>query len=474
MTDSHFMDAIRILHARVSQLEHMNSSAGDKEIVLYHAQRDWHLPIETRKRMKEIHNMFANMLSYGEVYVPPHKREGFVPIFHKGETEPVFDKSPMWKQHRESRRKHIPSKDYEEIIQPSEEDSGDIEPNPGYNAYPNPLPEDNPPREFEGEDRYSNEPPSGVLVPNKYEQKHIEKYDRVYSRKAVEEMNRQYNEYWKLLTRRDIHFVFYVDNQRYLSVSAPSRHVWAFVNRFFVRRPIILDSSAGVGGDAVCMLFDTCPHRLIMVEKNDAETRGRGRSTFRTLQENIRNFILAFPEYSSVSLMFENSLAQAFLRYTAHMVIDCIFCDPPWFGDGYTAIESRPTMEFLQNEIFKIVAERMIDVVMYVIKARFSQKVMEGFIPEFLPGYKLVASIYATPFKNTYCYHVIVNTTTQHLRWQPDELFEYVYSNHHRGKPPVNKDGQPSHVAPITPDSYYHFPPNMPAPFKTYNPQKAK
>lgn len=472
MTDSYFVDAIRILHARVSELEHLNAPAGDKEIVLYHAHRDWHLPVEKRLRMKEIHNSLSQMLAGGGgVYVPPQRRENFVPIFPKGETVPVYDKSSYFKQTQHP-KKHIPSKDYEEpsqSIEPNEEFDGDIQPNPGYNEYPNPY------REFEGEDRYSdNKPPSGVLVPNRHEQTRIEKYDRVYSKAAVEEMNRQYNEYWKLLTGRDIHFKFYVDNQRYLSVSAPSRHVWAFVNRFFVRRPIMLDTSAGVGGDIVCMMFDTCPFRMIMVEKNDVETRGRGHSTFRTLKDNVNHFIEAFPEYASVALIFENTLAQAFLRFTAHMVIDCIFCDPPWFGDGYTPIESRPTMEFLQKEIFSIVAKRMIDVVMYVIKARFSQKVMEGFIPEFLPGYKLVASIYATPFKNTYCYHVIVNTTTQHLRWQPDELFEYVYSNHHRGKIPVNKDGQESFVQPITPDSYYHFPPNMPAPFKTYNPGKVK
>jgi len=332
------------------------------------------------------------------------------------------------------------------------------------------------------------------LIPNQYEQVELKKGQKFHSEKAVKRMVKQFNEYWFLLTGKHINFVFYVENQPYVSLSAPSRHAWVCALKFFPHRPIIVDPYGGVATEGLGAMFETCAYRYIWVNDTDSivqdvaaakplkqgltgfpETGIKIHNIYETAKANIDNFMIAFPQLKGmVDVQYAQNFASAFLMETKNKIFDCVFLDPPWFKDGYDLTAAEEVMVFLKKDIFDVVKERKFAVTVYMMKMRFGKAIMEQLVPKYIPGYRLLYTIYATPLKNTYAYHIIVSEKAEALRWQKDEIFEYVYGvdhkSHTKKRLPVDKDGKPSYIGPVTPDHFYRFPATIPVPFFTYDP----
>ncbi len=340
------------------------------------------------------------------------------------------------------------------------------------------------------------------LIPNQYEQVELKKGQKFYSEEKVRRMVEQFNEYWFLLTGKQIHFVFYVENQPYVSLSAPSRHAWVCVLKLFPHRPIIVDAFGGVATEGLTAMLETCPYRYIWVNDTDSivadaksrlKLKGQAQrglagfpeaapvvhNIYDTAKANIDNFMTAFPQLKGVvDVQYAQTFASTFLLETKNKIFDCVFLDPPWFKDGYDMSAAVEVMDFVKKEIFDVINDRKFVVVVYMMKMRFGKAIMEQLVPKYLPGYRLLYTIYATPLKNTYAYHIIISEKAEALRWQKDEIFEYVYgldhNNHKKKRLPVDKDGHPVYIEPITPDHFYRFPPTVPLPFFTYDPDPTK
>jgi hypothetical protein len=259
-------------------------------------------------------------------------------------------------------------------------------------------------------------------------------------------MVKEFNDYWLLETGKNIKFKFYDDNVSTLSATEPSRTRNMFLRKFFYYRPVVMNVFSGVGGDLITELYDLDCRDVIAVQLMPSNPTVRDTRVFKTLKDNVNNFLAQFPVFPADQVQYVSDSIQEYLVRSSCTYIDFLSLDPPWIlDDNTTECSPRELIDFLEQTVFSMLKAHFIVAKVISIKSRFGWKELDGIMDmESIASYKRVVTIEATPFDGTYYYHCIALDIPEHAMWIPSNVQNRAYprATKRRGRAQVTDDKQ--------------------------------
>lgn len=280
------------------------------------------------------------------------------------------------------------------------------------------------PREFEPKGRKGGFRPTdkGKLPPHK-----------------VAEAVREFNDYWKRLTKKDINFQFRGQDMNFLSVSEPSLYRDGFIRRYFRNRPVIVDVFGGVGGDAITFLYMLNPARIDVIEMLHSD---EDRERIRLLNENLESFKRAFSEYSLDQIehrVFDSSFERYMEAYPPTR-IDLLYLDPPWVLQGTNEATPVQLFEYLNEMVFSKLVSNGLNPRVICIKTRFDWEKCQVIMKQ-IPDYLHLNTTKNLPFNGKYHFHIMVQNKAEQSDWHHTKIFDDAYHQKHIEDSGENPEG---------------------------------
>jgi len=235
-------------------------------------------------------------------------------------------------------------------------------------------------------------------------------------------MVKEYNNYWINKYGKNIHFKFFANNVSSLSATEPSSMRNERLKPFLCGENLVgMNGYTGVGGDLITEMKDFKFKDIIAVQLLTVQPTSFDERTFKTLEENVDNFLKEFPVLTKDHVIISQKSVKEFLTYTSFTYIDFLSLDPPWVLKGDKECTPAELIQELKKEVFDPMGKWIVPKVIS-IKTRFGWEEMEG-IMSLMPGYRLILTIRTRPYVQAYHYHCLLLDLPEHA----DVVFSEVW-----------------------------------------------
>jgi hypothetical protein len=244
---------------------------------------------------------------------------------------------------------------------------------------------------------------------------------------------KQYNDYWFNTHGKNIHFKFFANNVSTLSATEPSSMRNERLKPFLIGESLVgMNGYTGVGGDLITEMKDFKFKDIIAIQLLTDQPTSFDERTFKTLEENVDNFLREFPVLTKDHVIISQKSVKEFLTYTSFTYIDFLSLDPPWILKGDEECTPEELIQELKKEVFDPMGKWIVPKVIS-IKTRFGWEEMEG-IMSLMPGYRLILTIRARPYVQTYHYHCLILDIPEHADVEFSEVWHESFPRlaHHK------------------------------------------
>lgn len=276
---------------------------------------------------------------------------------------------------------------------------------------------------------------------------------RVLPDHVVRRFVQEFNQYWQEEFGLHINFTFHNEDIENLTITDPALARNMFLQKFFIKPPVIFECFAGVGADTITFLHDFNPKAIYTVQRAMLLATAEEVRSYDTLQNNIRNFILAVPGIRDDVVKFSPISIQTYIAHMAKStLVDLLYLDPPWRLDGVKECTPTELIEFLNAAVFAPLAQNKIVPRVICIKTRFGRDQIDP-IQALFPAYRLDTCLECQPLQNIFYFHIFALKGTVDAVYQRGSVFKRILDTGKRLRV-VNPPSGSATVANV--DTYQH------------------
>lgn len=201
------------------------------------------------------------------------------------------------------------------------------------------------------------------------------KFREKVSPESCAQMVASTNRFWKALTGRDIHFIFYPEQQPYIS---PLEHTLVrnrILMSMCLKQPDILEIGVGAGSEFLSILFMMNPRSLIGLEPSDEDVAGK--DAWKVAKQNLEHWYRAFPEYDWKSQiphkLLQMTAADYFGKIKAGRYWAITLLDPPFKNGQNTTFEDdlNQSLVWVMKEVLEPMLRHGHKTSIFVLKSRY-------------------------------------------------------------------------------------------------------